>query len=352
MNSSQQLHGLLLGTAVGDSVGLPAEGLSPAAIRARGWERDWQHRLIFGKGMWSDDTEHTLILAQALNHSQGDPLLFQKDLARGLKHWILLLPAGVGLATARAILKLLLGFSPTKSGVFSAGNGPCMRAAAIGVVFQDDKERRWQFNRIQTRITHTDPKAEFSSRAVVELAALLAKSTSPPDEATVFANLAFEDSDSDFRAFLATVQEAITTKSDLPALLRKLGANPEKGVSGYCYHSLAAVLHCGISHQWLPEKALPAIWNAGGDTDTTGAILGALCGTLHGISAFPSSWVNSIQEWPVQPSRLKDFAKKTSLFEPDTIRYPFHPLLPFRNFFFLIIVLGHGFLRLIPRRTR
>lgn len=350
MTPDQHLHGLLLGTAIGDSVGLPAEGLRPAAIRARGWDADWKHRLILGKGMWSDDTEHTLILAQGLNHSQGDSVLFEKYLARGLKHWLLLLPAGVGMATARAILKLHLGFPPSRSGVFSAGNGPCMRAAAIGVVFHDNKEKRWEFNQIQTRITHTDPKAEFCSRAVVEIAAHFTTNTEPPDAETIFALLDFDDADSDFRSLLATIRQAITDNHDLSTLLRSLSADPLKGVSGYCFHSLAAVLHCGFSHDWLPEKALPAIWNAGGDTDTTGAILGALCGTLHGPDSFPSPWLESIQEWPVRLTQFESFAKKTSELKPDTIRHPFHPLLLIRNIFFLLIVLAHGFLRLIPRR--
>ena len=42
-----------------------------------------------------------------------------------------MLPAGVGLATARACLKLWLGFSPERSGIYSAGNGPAMRSAVL-----------------------------------------------------------------------------------------------------------------------------------------------------------------------------------------------------------------------------
>ncbi|TVS08433.1 MAG: hypothetical protein EA424_28605 [Planctomycetaceae bacterium] len=42
------------------------------------------------------------------------------------------LPAGVGMATARACLKLWLGFPPKRSGVDSAGNGPAMGKAVLG----------------------------------------------------------------------------------------------------------------------------------------------------------------------------------------------------------------------------
>jgi ADP-ribosyl-[dinitrogen reductase] hydrolase len=49
---SDKFRGLLLGTAVGDSLGLPAEGLKPDTIRKLGWT-DWKQRLVFGKGMVS-----------------------------------------------------------------------------------------------------------------------------------------------------------------------------------------------------------------------------------------------------------------------------------------------------------
>lgn len=57
--------GLLWGTAVGDALGLPAEGLSPKRARAL-FPRPWRHRLLPGTGMISDDTEHTLFVAQCL----------------------------------------------------------------------------------------------------------------------------------------------------------------------------------------------------------------------------------------------------------------------------------------------
>lgn len=56
---------VLLGTAVGDSIGLPTEGLSPKAIAHR-WKGQWRQRLLFGRGMVSDDTEHTVFVGQCL----------------------------------------------------------------------------------------------------------------------------------------------------------------------------------------------------------------------------------------------------------------------------------------------
>ena len=168
--------GSILGTAVGDAIGLPYEGLS----RRRGAKllgNPDRHRLLFGFGMVSDDTEHTCIVAQSLIAAgANDVTEFQTQLAWRLRFWLLGLPAGVGLATLRSILKLWLGFSPARSGVFSAGNGPAMRAAILGVAIEDPIQLR-EFVRVASRITHTDPKAEYGALAIALAAHTACKST-------------------------------------------------------------------------------------------------------------------------------------------------------------------------------
>jgi ADP-ribosylglycohydrolase len=71
--------GVLLGTAVGDALGLPAENLSPERIRKR-WSGEWRMRFLFGHGMMSDDTEHTIMVAQALLSHSDDSVAFQRAL--------------------------------------------------------------------------------------------------------------------------------------------------------------------------------------------------------------------------------------------------------------------------------
>ena len=61
MNESTRTD-CLLGGALGDALGLPAEGLTSRRI-ARMWRGSWRHRFFFGKGMVSDDTEHAVMTA-------------------------------------------------------------------------------------------------------------------------------------------------------------------------------------------------------------------------------------------------------------------------------------------------
>ena len=158
-----RLRGLLIGTAVGDALGLPAEGLSRRRVQ-RLYRGNWRHRLVFGRGMISDDTEHTVFVAQSLLRHPDSPERFARRLSWCLRGWLLSLPAGIGLATGRAIFKLWLGFTPNYSGVFSAGNGPAMRVAIIGAFFAHDAKQRAVYVAASTRITQL-PRMNSSSPA-------------------------------------------------------------------------------------------------------------------------------------------------------------------------------------------
>ena len=156
----EKFQGALLGAAVGDALGLPREGLSPSRATRLFGTAPLKHSLVFHKGLTSDDTEHACMVGQSLLVSHDNPTLFARVLAWKLRFWLLGLPAGVGFATLRSILKLWLGFSPQSSGVFSAGNGPAMRAPILGVYassLPDPKTFLQQFVTASTQITHSDP---------------------------------------------------------------------------------------------------------------------------------------------------------------------------------------------------
>src|SRR5215212_10410569 len=133
--------GSLLGTAVGDAMGLPYEAMSQRR-GARLLGPPDRYRFVFRRGMGSDDTEHTVIVAQSLIASGGEPVAFAHELSWRMRWWLLGLPAGIGFATLRALIRLWLGFGPHRSGVFSAGNGPAMRSAIIGAAVDDEKTMR------------------------------------------------------------------------------------------------------------------------------------------------------------------------------------------------------------------
>jgi len=59
----------------------------------------------------------------------------------------------------------------------------------------------------------------------------------------------------------------------------------ERGVTGYAYHSVPVALYAWLRHSDDFRAALTAVLDCGGDTDTVGAIVGALMGAQLGRGA-------------------------------------------------------------------
>jgi ADP-ribosyl-[dinitrogen reductase] hydrolase len=332
--NDKAVAGCLWGTAVGDAIGLPCEGLSRRRIQALFGGAPNEHRLIGRRGMISDDTEHTLLVWEALQASGGEGEEFTRHLARGLRRWFLALPAGMGLATLRACGKLCLGISLEHSGVGSAGNGPTMRAAIIGVYCANDEtpDRLYDLVRRSTRITHTDPLAEYGARAVAVCAACFARGVT------------------DSRTVLEEMDKAVPKGREGGALREKLEAMagsianqdtterfvtqsiPGSGVSGYIAHTVPVALHAAISESDNFRTAVRVAIHLGGDTDTVAAITGGIVGAHVGVGGIPEEW-------------------RTGIWEPAGVlqgRTSLYAVLLLRNLCFAVIVIGHGVRRLLP----
>lgn len=336
---------------MGDALGLPGEGLSKQRQR-RLLGPISGHRFLFGRGMFSDDTEHTLLTAQALIASGGDPEKFTRYLANGLRRWIILLPPGVGKATALSCLKLLVGVSPQRSGTFSAGNGPAMRTALLGVCNGGDSRHLRALVRESARLTHTDPKAEYGALAVAVAAYLATSGELSPT------------------LFLKRLQEVLPRNNDateLMELLAKAARSVEagettecfavtnqmpNGISGYMYQTVPAALHAALSHPHDFEAAVSSIIACGGDTDTSAAIVGGIVGAGVGADEIPSAWRAGLAEWPCgiawQERLANQLAGVVKSGSAEKVILPPAFALLARNLFFLSVVLYHGLRRVLP----
>lgn len=339
--------GVLLGTAVGDALGLPAEGLSRARLQRR-WPGPWKHRFLAGRGMISDDTEHTLFVAQALLASPHDATAFQCHLAWKLRLWLLGVPAGIGLATLRSVLKLWLGFSPARSGVYSAGNGPAMRSAIIGAYFADDPAQRKAYVSASTRITHTDPRAETAALAVAETAAWATLGQGAVED--LLAILPDLGHDAEWQAICGKLAASLVKQLSVGDFALAMGL--ERGITGYAYHTVPIALYAVLRHGQNFRAALEETLHCGGDTDTVGAIAGALCGAQAGRAGIPEEWLAGICEWPRSVRLLEQVAsrlveQKATHQALGPVKYFWPGLVP-RNLLFVAVVLAHGFRRLLP----
>lgn len=344
--------GCLLGTAVGDSVGLRYEGLSKGRQR-RMYSQISGPRLIFGRGMVSDDTEQTCMVAQALIVSAGSVEMFAQNLAGQFRRWLLGFPAAVGYATLRAITRLWLGYPSHRSGVFSAGNGPAMRSSILGLCYGHDVQRLRALVSASTRITHTDPKAEYGALAVALAAHLAARQPEKDVAPEAFARALREvlpREAHEFVRLIARVIESAAARRTTESFAEDLGLG--RGVSGYVYHTVPVVLHAWLTHQDDYASGIIDIVRCGGDTDTTAAILGGIIGARVGKTGIPAEWRGRLWEWPRTVPWMEDLGRRLARVVAqgagqEPLRLPLYGVL-LRNLFFLLVVLGYGFRRLLP----
>ena len=346
--------GSILGTAIGDALGLPYEGVSRDRAK-RMFGPATKFRFFIGKGMVSDDTEHTCMVAQSLieSHISNDTFdveIFSKRLAWRIRWWLVALPAGVGKATAKSGIRLWLGFKPDRAGVFSAGNGPAMRSAILGATIEDQCTLL-QLVKRSACLTHSDPKATIGA-IVIAFAAREARQCQKLDRAD----------------WLSRVEEHIGVGGgELVSLLKKCGASVgreestrqfaeqlglAKGISGYTYHTVPTAIHAWLSHPNDLRQAICSIIECGGDADTTAAIVGGIVGAGVGSDGIPNDLLEGIFEWPRTIGWMETLGENlASALDVDGpgLAPSLNPIgLLFRNLFFLAVVLFHGFRRLAP----
>jgi len=90
----------------------------------------------------------------------------------------------------------------------------------------------------------------------------------------------------------------------------------------------------------------------GGDTDTTAAIVGAITGARVGKAGIPQPWLDDLWEWPRTVAWMEALGERLAARCEGAASRGEMPLNPLevlaRNIAFMLIVLAHGFRRLLP----
>lgn len=347
-DAQQRIFGCLLGCAVGDSIGLPYEGLSRRrAIRFA--KLPLEHRFVLGHGMVSDDTDHSIFVLQSLLVSKGDVAAFRKALAWRLRWWLITLPAGIGWATLRATVRMWFGIR--NPGVYSAGNGPAMRSAIIGALLAHDDVTRTAIVKSSTALTHTDARACAAASAIAEVAARIVRGEwlsrpSPQEFVAVLRNVS---PDEHWQHAVLDVLSACNAPTGQDAMaIAESHFGGKSGVSGFAMHSVPFALVAWYANFGNFRATIGAIVHAGGDVDTVAAIAGALAGAQVTESGIPKSWVDDIVDWPHSVGYLRRLASAASEQPSIAVPSPSFLALLLRGLLFTGLVLAHGLRRLLP----
>ena len=331
----------MLGTAVGDALGLPFEGLGRQTVRRR--LRPSRFSLVGATGFVSDDTEQNALVAEALTRrGEGDAVVVA-GFRRALLGWFLRLPFGIGFATLRACLKILVGMRDT--GVNSAGNGAAMRSMILGAVFFGDAARaeRVRLTEAIARVTHVDERAVAAAVFVADVAAGDIDALSRVSEPSLRAKL---ERAADLADVLPGTAAASGLRADDVSHEEALvdAAAKELGTSAFVLESVPFSYFCFLRFGPTWNAVLQAI-KGGGDADTNGAIVGGWVGAWS-PEEVPLPLVEHLAGGPFGPAHLRALAAALST-ETTAPRWSSTWALV-RNLALYPVVLAHGFRRLLP----
>jgi ADP-ribosylglycohydrolase len=282
-----RFKGSALGTFVGDAMGREVEGWSREQIKAR-------HGILsgIGQGIYSDDTEMMIGIMEALKEDPCfDPALIAR---RFLENFHPMRNYG---ARIYGIMDRLRQGTPwDQVGTDSWGNGGAMRSAPIGFFFYDDGELLKENALLCARITHTHPQGLAGALAqtmAVGMATQKGINGAAMDRRAFLEEIVqeVEGVDGTMAAEIKRIKE-LDTGDDLEARIKRIASTFPRDVSAL--GAVPAAIACFLISDDFQTTVVTAI-NGGGDTDTIGAMAGAIAGAYYGYSSIPSAWLDPLE---------------------------------------------------------
>ena len=312
--------GALAGLALGDALGMPTQAMSPEQIRAV-YGRitglvDGDASQPYAPGMpagsVTDDTEQALLIASLLirgrGSSSGRVALDAGEFAHALLAWEdSMIERGsldlLGPSTKAALELVRAGEDPLSVGGAGTTNGAAMRVTPIGIAMSTaDPEAFADAVWSSCQVTHATHQG-FQSAALVAAAVSMGIDWDTPSASDMTALLwkavSYVDSlpergawtpDPDVVAATRRAMQLVANpaSSSLECLVEQVGTSV---ASAQAIPMAFALLARDPSPRALLDAA-----NIGGDTDTIGAIAGAILGAALGEQVLPADSLSMIEE--------------------------------------------------------
>ncbi|MFH8242442.1 ADP-ribosylglycohydrolase family protein [Streptomyces sp. NPDC018321] len=285
----ERARGALLGLAVGDALGAPAENMKPSEIRAR-WGRITGY--VAREPAGTDDTEYAIFSGLLL--ARYGAALTPAHVEAAWHEWIADREEGpfrgAGFSERGTLENLRRGLAAPISAQHrhAWSDGLAMRAAPHGVFAAGRPAEAARLVAIDGSVSH-DGEGIYGGQAVA--AGVAAAMAGAPTEAVVASALAVVPEDSWTARCLRRAMTA--------AHLGERAVRSAVVIGGYPWTDLApeaVALAFGAyaaADGDFTDAVLTAV-NMGRDADTTAAVAGALAGATRGAAAIPAEWASAI----------------------------------------------------------
>jgi poly(ADP-ribose) glycohydrolase ARH3 len=276
-----RFRGALVGTAIGDALGAPVEGHShvPSAYLESLHDKT--------DLTYTDDTAMTIGVARSLvEHDRfvGQHMAETFAAIHDREPW-----RGYGAGPPQVFTRLAQGVPWDRAardlfdGQGSFGNGGAMRVAPVALHAFPDYQRTARLARLSASITHTHPLGLDGAAVQAVAISYALQTTGPLDPADLVSTLVEHVESSVFESKLKFIGLNMGERS-LDELADVLGT----GIAAHA--SVPTAVASYMTHPDSFAEAVLAAIGLGGDTDTIGAMTGAIAGARHGYTAIPTPW--------------------------------------------------------------
>ncbi|NLE21371.1 MAG: ADP-ribosylglycohydrolase family protein [Actinobacteria bacterium] len=279
-----RFRGALLGLAVGEALGAPAEFLTAEQVV----EKYGVITEMLGGGVYdiqpggvTDATEMMLCLAESLaDNGAFEP----EDVIARLAAWLESQPVHVSLTVRAALISYRSGTHWDVAsrrayeilGGPTAGNGSLIRCAPVSLLYYADAEKRREVSHRESMLTHFDRLAGWSCAAFNDLLTRAFDGGLAGDLLEVAAAFVEED-----KRVAAVLRD--TPDSDVEEIVS----------SSFVLDTLQTALWT-VLHATDFEHAVTVAVNMGNDATAAGAVTGALAGAVYGESGIPERWLERL----------------------------------------------------------
>ncbi len=303
----QKIEGMLLGLAIGDALGTPTEGMTPA--RRRSLYGDIRDFLPTGHpmgpiGSGTDDTQLAFWTIEQLLEDGG--LVPGKLAARFCAEPII----GIGNATSQFVRRFRdQGLPWQLAGTNSLGNGALMRIAPVLLPYlQVPHASMYADAALDTMLTHNESGNIASCVAFIDLLWQLLPMRGSPEPmwwVDTFSAYA-QELEGDGTRYKVTKSGAGEYEGPLSSYVSRVCRDAYEqrrsaveacetwGSSAYLMETLPSALYILAMHGHDPETAIVRAVNDTKDNDTIAAVVGCAVGALHGLAGLPERWVRNL----------------------------------------------------------
>lgn len=306
-------YGALAGLALGDALGMPTQAMSPQQIQTVyghvtglvDGDKTQPYAPGMAAGSVTDDTEQALLIASLLLKGHGSGLnLDASEFSHALLAWEdSMIERGsldlLGPSTKAALERVRAGEDPLRVGGEGTTNGAAMRVTPIGIAAStSDRQLFADAVWSSCQVTHATRQG-FQSAALVAAAVSLGIDAGAADVTDLLWKAV---------AFVRSLPErgAWSPEPDVVAATHralKLAAQPSSSLEWLAEQigtSVASAQAIPMAFALLARdpspRALLEAANLGGDTDTIGAIAGAILGANLGVEVFDAYGLAQVEQ--------------------------------------------------------